>query len=138
MIALYDLLKQQRIKPLIVQRFPLAEARHAHELLGKGDVIGKIVLVCNGASLESGGSVTAACTRDASAWELFCLDIGDRNRMKDLIVHQINIAHYRLIELTKLADQAKPFYDWVESHAKRVTGSHKNLNEILLGKGFPL
>jgi NADPH:quinone reductase-like Zn-dependent oxidoreductase len=27
------------------QRFPLAEARQAHELLGKGGVIGKIVLL---------------------------------------------------------------------------------------------
>jgi NADPH:quinone reductase len=45
LIALFDLLQQQKIKPLIAQRFPLAEARHAHELLGKGGVIGKIVLV---------------------------------------------------------------------------------------------
>src|SRR5690606_26591562 len=52
--------------------------------------------------------------------------------MADLIVHKINIAHYRLIELTKLADQAKPFYDWIEKHAKIVTGSHKSFNEIIL------
>jgi hypothetical protein len=52
--------------------------------------------------------------------------------MTDLIVHKINIAHYRLIELTKLADQAKPFYDWIEKHAKIVTGSHKSFNEIIL------
>ena len=45
LIALFDLLQQQKIKPLIAQRFPLAEARHAHELLGKGGVTGKIVLV---------------------------------------------------------------------------------------------
>jgi hypothetical protein len=51
--------------------------------------------------------------------------------MNDLIVHKINIAHHRLIELTKLADQAKPFYDWIEKHAKRITGSHRCLNEIL-------
>jgi hypothetical protein len=51
--------------------------------------------------------------------------------MNDLIIHKINIAHYRLIELTKLADQAKPFYDWVEKHAKRITGSYRTLNEIL-------
>jgi NADPH2:quinone reductase len=44
LIALFDLLQQQKIKPLIAQRFPLAEARHAHELLGKGGVTGKIVL----------------------------------------------------------------------------------------------
>ncbi len=45
LMILLDLLKQQKIKPLIAHRFPLAEARHAHELLGKGGVSGKIVLV---------------------------------------------------------------------------------------------
>src|SRR6476469_2001644 len=54
LIALFDILKQQKIKPLVAQRFPLAQAKDAHELLGKGGVTGKIVLVCNGASLESG------------------------------------------------------------------------------------
>jgi NADPH2:quinone reductase len=53
LITLLDLLQQKKIKPLIAQRFPLAEARHAHELLGRGGVTGKIVLVCNGSSLES-------------------------------------------------------------------------------------
>ena len=48
LIALFDLLQQRKIRPLIAQRFPLAEARHAHELLGKGGVTGKIVLVRNG------------------------------------------------------------------------------------------
>lgn len=52
--------------------------------------------------------------------------------MNDLIVHQVDITHYRLIELSRLADQAKPFYDWVEKTAKRLTGSHKELNEILM------
>jgi NADPH:quinone reductase-like Zn-dependent oxidoreductase len=56
LIALFDLLQQQKIKPLIAQRFPLAEARQAHELLGKGGVTGKIVLVLNGSSLESGAA----------------------------------------------------------------------------------
>jgi NADPH2:quinone reductase len=45
LIALLDLLKQQKIKPLVAQRFPLAEARQAQELLGNGGVTGKIVLV---------------------------------------------------------------------------------------------
>jgi NADPH2:quinone reductase len=45
LIALLDLLQQKKIKPLIAQRFPLAEARHAHELLGMGGLKGKIVLV---------------------------------------------------------------------------------------------
>jgi len=56
LIALLDLLQQQKIKPLITRRFPLAEARQAQELLGKGGVTGKIVLVLNGSSLESGAA----------------------------------------------------------------------------------
>jgi len=53
LIALLDLLHQHKIKPLVAQRFPLREARQAHELLGKGGVTGKIVLVCNESSLAS-------------------------------------------------------------------------------------
>jgi NADPH2:quinone reductase len=56
LFALFDLLQQKRIKPLIAERFPLTEARRAHELLGKGGVAGKIVLVPNGSSLESGAA----------------------------------------------------------------------------------
>jgi NADPH:quinone reductase-like Zn-dependent oxidoreductase len=56
LIALFDLLQQQKIRPLIAQRFPLVEARQAHDLLGKGGVTGKIVLVPNGASPESGAA----------------------------------------------------------------------------------
>jgi NADPH:quinone reductase-like Zn-dependent oxidoreductase len=54
LIALFDLLHQQKIKPLIAQRFSLAEAstRDAR----KGGVIGKIVLVRDGSSLESGAA----------------------------------------------------------------------------------
>ncbi|HET7362938.1 MAG TPA: medium chain dehydrogenase/reductase family protein [Burkholderiales bacterium] len=44
LIALFELLKEQRIKPLIAARFTLREARAAHELLGRGGVTGKIVL----------------------------------------------------------------------------------------------
>ena len=50
LIALFELLQQQQIKPLIAQRFPLAEARQAQELLGNGGVTGKIVLMLNGPS----------------------------------------------------------------------------------------
>ncbi|BFU93336.1 MAG: NADPH:quinone reductase [Nitrospira sp.] len=53
LIALLDLLQQHKIKPLVAQQFPLAEARQAHELLGKGGVIGKLVLVPNGSTLVS-------------------------------------------------------------------------------------
>jgi NADPH:quinone reductase len=50
LVTLLDLLLQKKIKPLIAQRLPLAEARRAHELLGQGGVTGKIVLVCSGSS----------------------------------------------------------------------------------------
>jgi NADPH2:quinone reductase len=56
LIALLDLFKQKRIKPLVALRLPLFEARKAQELLGKGGVTGKIVLVCNGSSLDSGAA----------------------------------------------------------------------------------
>ena len=57
LLALFDLLQQQKIKPLIAQRLPLSMARSAHELLGKGGVIGKIVLVpaLEGAAKQSYG-----------------------------------------------------------------------------------
>jgi NADPH2:quinone reductase len=43
--TLLDLLCRQQIRPIVAARLPFSEARHAHELLGKGGVIGKIVLV---------------------------------------------------------------------------------------------
>ena len=48
LLTLFNLLQHQKIKPLIAQRLPLSQARHAHELLGRGGVIGKIVLIPNG------------------------------------------------------------------------------------------
>jgi len=50
--TLLDLLQREKIKPIIARRFPLAEARQAQELLGKGGVVGKIVLMPGGAPLE--------------------------------------------------------------------------------------
>ena len=44
--ALFELLQQRKIAPIIAQRFPLAEAKRAHELLGTGVVAGKVVLMC--------------------------------------------------------------------------------------------
>jgi NADPH2:quinone reductase len=52
LIALFNLLQQQKIKPIIAQRFPLAQARQAQELLGTGGIIGKIVLISNPQSLD--------------------------------------------------------------------------------------
>ena len=48
LLKLLDLLKQGKIKPLIARRLPLEEARRAHEMLGEGGVLGKIVLLPNG------------------------------------------------------------------------------------------
>ena len=41
---LFELLAQDKIRPIITKRIPLVEAAHAHELLGMGSVMGKIVL----------------------------------------------------------------------------------------------
>lgn len=48
LLTLLDLLKEGKIKPLIAQRLPLEQARRAHEMLGEGGVLGKIVLLPNG------------------------------------------------------------------------------------------
>jgi NADPH:quinone reductase len=48
LLTLLDLLRQGKIKPLIAQRLPLQQARRAHEMLGEGGVLGKIVLLPNG------------------------------------------------------------------------------------------
>lgn len=44
--TLLELLRQQKIKPIIAEKIPLHEIRRAHELLGAGGVLGKIVLLC--------------------------------------------------------------------------------------------
>jgi NADPH:quinone reductase len=54
LIALLELLRQRKIKPIVAQRLALAEARRAHELLGQGGVTGKIVLVPGAPSSRSG------------------------------------------------------------------------------------
>jgi NADPH:quinone reductase-like Zn-dependent oxidoreductase len=43
---LFDLLCQQKIRPVIAGRFPLREAARANELLEKAQVSGKLVLLC--------------------------------------------------------------------------------------------
>jgi NADPH2:quinone reductase len=47
LILLLNLLKQEKIKPIIAAKMPLNEAAQAHELLANGSVRGKIVLICN-------------------------------------------------------------------------------------------
>ena len=48
LLALLDLLREGKIRPLIAARLPLDDARRAHEMLGAGGVLGKIVLLPNG------------------------------------------------------------------------------------------
>jgi NADPH2:quinone reductase len=48
LLTLLDLLNEGKIKPRIAERLPLEGARRAHEMLGVGDVLGKIVLTPNG------------------------------------------------------------------------------------------
>lgn len=54
--ALFELLQQKKIKPIVAQRLPLVEARQAQEVLGNGGVTGKIVLVRNESSDASGAA----------------------------------------------------------------------------------
>jgi NADPH:quinone reductase len=44
--VLFELLADRRIAPIIAGRFRLADARAAHEALGRGGVNGKLVLIC--------------------------------------------------------------------------------------------
>jgi NADPH2:quinone reductase len=44
--ALFELLRDAKIRPLIAAQMPLEHARQAHELLGGGSVTGKIILLC--------------------------------------------------------------------------------------------
>ncbi len=45
---LLDLAAAGRIKPVVAERIPLAEAARAHELLERGGYAGKVVLVTGG------------------------------------------------------------------------------------------
>jgi NADPH:quinone reductase-like Zn-dependent oxidoreductase len=43
--ALLELLREEKIRPVVAERLPLTEARHAHELLERSADKGKLVLV---------------------------------------------------------------------------------------------
>lgn len=51
--------------------------------------------------------------------------------MKLLIVNGVDITHSRLVDLTKLADQSKAFYDWVEVQFRLTLSKSQTLDEIL-------
>ena len=50
---------------------------------------------------------------------------------KKLVISGIDITHSRLVELTKLADQAKPFYSWIELRFQKTLSRKISLDEIL-------
>lgn len=54
LITLFELLRERRIAPLIAERMPLREVRRAHEQLGRGRVIGKIVLLAEDTDIAGG------------------------------------------------------------------------------------
>ncbi len=43
--TLFKLLDEGRIKPVIMKKFPILEARKANELLESGQVVGNLVLL---------------------------------------------------------------------------------------------
>lgn len=49
-----------------------------------------------------------------------------------MLVHKVNIAHYRLVQLTALAEQGRPFYEWVERLAKAQAHSDITLDDFLM------
>lgn len=52
--------------------------------------------------------------------------------MDPLFVENIDISHLRLVDLTRLADQAKPFYDWVETQFQRILTTSHPLEQLLM------
>lgn len=50
---------------------------------------------------------------------------------KKLIISGVDITHSRLVQLTKLADQAKPFYGWIETRFQKILSKKVSLDEIL-------
>jgi hypothetical protein len=51
--------------------------------------------------------------------------------MQRLVISGVDVSHSRLVELTKLADQAKPFYDWIELRFQRSLAQKQSLDEML-------
>ncbi|BCA86827.1 hypothetical protein EsVE80_23500 [Enterococcus saigonensis] len=55
-----------------------------------------------------------------------------QSKNKKIMVHKVDISHVRLVELSKLADQAKPFYDWIERRAKNVMKNSLMLEDNIM------
>jgi hypothetical protein len=59
--------------------------------------------------------------------------MGQARDGEQLIIHGVDLTHARLVDLTRLADQAKPFYDWLESKFRAHFDSADTLDQILRG-----
>lgn len=57
---LFELLRRREIVPRVAHRLPLAEVRRAHELLGRGGLDGKVVLVGDGEATDAATSWSGA------------------------------------------------------------------------------
>jgi len=51
--------------------------------------------------------------------------------IKPLIISGVDVTHSRLVDLTKLADQAEPFYQWVEKQFQEILGQSDSLDVML-------
>lgn len=51
--------------------------------------------------------------------------------MTFLIINGVDITHSRLVDLAKLADQSKAFYDWIEDRFQTILARKQSLDEIL-------
>lgn len=49
----------------------------------------------------------------------------------DLLINGVDFTHFRLVDLTRLADQAEPFYSWIESQFQSILSSDESLNYLL-------
>lgn len=54
--TLMSLLLRQQLRPIVAARMPLSQARQAHELLMRGGVVGKIVLMPGGTFMSHGAA----------------------------------------------------------------------------------
>ena len=52
--------------------------------------------------------------------------------MELLLIAGVDISHGRLVDLANLADQARPFYEWVEKQFQQHLSSLNDLEQILL------
>ncbi len=55
----------------------------------------------------------------------------DENLSNEIIIAEVDISHVRLVELSQLADQAKPFYVWAEEIFQGILNTRASFNEIL-------